>query len=247
MVTFLNEYAPGAQTPPHTHPGLTLVTVLEGSVTVRLGGGEKVYKVGESFTEVPGETLTALNLGQAKARLAASIVLPKGAAPSTPQAGAPAPSIAPTSLYLLRADAFFPGDAYEVVQQVLDFAPGAQTPLHSHPGQVFVTVIAGEITFTTGGATKVYKTGESFIELPEVVGQARNAGTGQATVMATYLLPKGSALSTPMTMPGTGGGGMSGRVDTVRLVVGVGIATLLMAVVLAGIRYAGRRRERTLG
>jgi hypothetical protein len=36
---------------------------------------------------------------------------------------------------------------------VLDFAPGAQTPPHTHPGQVVGTVLAGEITFTTGGAT----------------------------------------------------------------------------------------------
>src|SRR5688500_12048956 len=59
MVKFVNDFAPGAATPPHTHPGLTLVTVLEGELTFRAPGSEKVYKVGESFAEGPNEVVTA--------------------------------------------------------------------------------------------------------------------------------------------------------------------------------------------
>lgn len=62
----------------------------------------------------------------------------------------------------------------------------------------------------TQGATTVYKTGETIIELPGIVGQARNAGSAPATVMAVYLLPKGAPLSIPVTTPGlpvTGAGG----------------------------------------
>src|SRR5687768_16633742 len=62
VVTFVLDFAPGAATPPHTHPGLVVVTVLEGAVTFRHVHGEKTYRVGESFTEVPGEVGTALNL-----------------------------------------------------------------------------------------------------------------------------------------------------------------------------------------
>jgi len=176
VVTFIFEAQPGAATPAHTHPGLVLVTMIEGVQTFRTGGAEKVYRVGESFTEQPGVVGTALNLGTVRTRATGSMVIPKGAAPGTPQPGAAVPSPAPASLYLSRADATLPAAPYEVAQAVLDFAPGAQTPLHTHPGQVFVTVIEGEITFRTGGADKVYKVGESFIEPPGVAVQGRNAG-----------------------------------------------------------------------
>jgi quercetin dioxygenase-like cupin family protein len=211
MVKFVNDFQPGAATPPHTHPGLVLVTVLEGELTFRTPRGDQVFRVGESFSEGPGEVVTAVNTGAVKTRVMVSTVVPKGAPPLAPQPGGPTPApAAPTTLYLLRADAFFPGDPYEVAQVVLDFAPGAQTPAHTHPGQVFVTVLDGAITLRTGGAEKTYQVGESFVEQPEVAVQARNAGTTKATVLATYLLPKGAPFSTPVATPGmpnTGAGG----------------------------------------
>ena len=212
VVTFINEFQPGAQTPAHTHPGLTLVTVLEGEVTFRHPDMEKTYKVGDSFVERPSEVGVATNTAATRTRVMASMIVPKGAAPSTPQPGAATPPLTPTLAYLYRTDAIVPNGSYDVVQQVLDFAPGAQTPVHTHPGQVVVTVIAGENTFVTQGKTTLYKTGDSFVELPGVVGQARNAGGAPMTVMASYLLPQGVPLSEPVTTPGlpaTGGGGMS--------------------------------------
>jgi quercetin dioxygenase-like cupin family protein len=208
LVTFVLEFAPGAATPPHTHPGLTLATVLDGEVTFDTKGAKTTYRAGQSFTELPGEVGVAANAGAAPARVMASIVLPKGAAPSTPQPGGPSPAPpAPTALHLFRADALIPAGEYDVVQQVLDFAPGAQTPVHTHPGQVAVTVLAGENAFITGGATTVYKVGDSFVEAPGVVGQARNAGSGPMAVMATYLQPKAEPLSHPIPAPAAPGSG----------------------------------------
>src|SRR6185436_16631742 len=90
---------------------------------------------------------------------------------------------------------------YDVVQAILDFAPGAATPYHTHPGIVMVTVVAGEITFNLEGVDHVYKAGESFVEVPNQVGQARNAGATPARVMASYLLPQGAPLSMPQMAP----------------------------------------------
>jgi hypothetical protein len=92
-------------------------------------------------------------------------------------------------------------EPFDVVQVILDFAPGAATPYHTHPGIVMVTVVAGEITFNLEGVDKVYKTGESFVELPNQVGQALNAGTTPARVMTSTLLPPGAPLSTPHAGP----------------------------------------------
>jgi hypothetical protein len=66
---------------------------------------------------------------------------------------------------------------------------------------VMVTVVAGEITFNLEGVDHVYKAGESFVEVPNQVGQARNAGSVPARVMASYLLPQGAPLSTPHAGP----------------------------------------------
>ncbi|MFN8514128.1 MAG: cupin domain-containing protein [Thermomicrobiales bacterium] len=210
IFTQVFETQPGSRTPQHTHPGLVLGTVFEGELTMTVGGVEKTYTVGQSFTEPPGVVAIAHNRGTVRSRVFGTMVLPKGAAPSTTEPGEPpAASPAPVSLYVFRTDAVLPAGAYEVAHTVNDFVPGAQTPLHTHPGQVVSTVLAGEITFITGGTTKVYKMGENFIELPGSVGQARNAGSAPATVLSVYLLPKGVPLSAPVapTPPSTGTGG----------------------------------------
>ena len=239
IFTHVFETLPGAQTPPHTHPGLLLGTVIEGELTMIIGGTEKAYKVGESFTEPPGVVAIAHNRGTVRSRVLGSMVMPKGVAPSTAEPGAPpAASPAPTTFYVHRTDAVLPAGAYEVAHTVLDFVPGAQTPPHTHPGQVIGTVLAGEITFTTQGTTRVYKTGETIIELPGVVGQARNAGSAPATVLAVYLLPKAAPLSTPVTTPGmpaTGAGGVAHRPSAP-------LAALLLGGALLAIGWGRRRR-----
>ncbi|MHB8647473.1 MAG: cupin domain-containing protein [Thermomicrobiales bacterium] len=200
MVKFVFDFAPGAATPLHTHPGLVVATVLEGTLTFSRGGIEKVYGVGENIIEVPNEVGLARNDTAGRTRAMVSVLVPKGAAPSTPQPGGPSPAPpAPVTLYLTRADAAIPTGAYEVVNVVSDFVPGAQTPQHTHPGQVFVTVLEGTITFRTGGTEKTYGVGESFVEQPGVVGQAVNASGAKTTLTTTYLLPKGAALLTPIS------------------------------------------------
>ena len=230
LVKTVFEYPPGSATPPHTHPGLVVGTVLEGEVTFRALGSEQVYRVGDTIVERPNEVGVARNAGAGRARQMVSIVVPKGAMPSTPQPGEPAPPLTPTALYLYRIDAVIPAGPYEVAHTVLDFAPGAQTPAHTHPGQVVATVLEGELTFRTQGAERVYRAGESFVELPNVVGQALNLTAARTTVLGTYLLPQGAALSTPVQempgLPATGAGGQRWPPTALWLVVlgGAGLA-----------------------
>jgi quercetin dioxygenase-like cupin family protein len=212
IVKWVLEFAPGAATPPHTHPGLIIVTVLEGALTFSHGGTENTYGVGETFAEVPNDVGVARNNTAGRTRTMVSLVAPKGAAPSTPQPGGPSPAPpTPTMLYLFRTDVTIPTGGYEVAHTVFDFVPGAQTPPHTHPGQVFTTVLDGAIAFRAGGTEKVYGVGESFVEQPGVVGQAVNAAPAKTTLLVTFILPKGAALSAPVTAsapgaPRTGGG-----------------------------------------
>lgn len=199
MLKFVLDFAPGATSPLHTHPGLTVVTVLEGAITLSHGGAETVHGVGESFIEIPNEVGVARNDTAGRTLAMGSVVAPKGAAYATPVPGGPPPVPGLTTRYLTRTEAANPSGAYEVVNSVSDFVPGAQTPPHIHPGQVFVMVLEGAITFRTGGTEKVYGVGESFVELPGAVGQTANTTGAKATVLTTYLLPKGAALSTPVT------------------------------------------------
>ncbi len=50
------EYAPGASTPAHLHPGYTYAYVLEGAVTSKLDNGEeRTYRKGEMWSESPNQ------------------------------------------------------------------------------------------------------------------------------------------------------------------------------------------------
>jgi quercetin dioxygenase-like cupin family protein len=54
----LVEYAPGASTPAHTHAKSAFIyaTVLEGAIRSKVNDEpEKVYRAGQSFTELPGD------------------------------------------------------------------------------------------------------------------------------------------------------------------------------------------------
>ena len=58
MKGVLVEYQPGGSNPAHTHPKSAFIyaTVLEGAIRSKVNDGpEKVYHVGESWAEVPGD------------------------------------------------------------------------------------------------------------------------------------------------------------------------------------------------
>lgn len=196
-------FAPGAATPFHRHPGQVVVTVLEGENTFTMSGVERVYRAGESFVEQPNEPNQARNAGTSPMSVMATYLLPAGAPLSHPEAGDTTPPPRPSVSYQFKTDVAPMTEPFEVVQQGLEFVPGAATPWHTHPGLVMVTVLAGELTFSVGGVETVYREGESFMELPGQPAQARNAGGAPARVMATYLLPAGAPLSHPQAAPGT--------------------------------------------
>jgi quercetin dioxygenase-like cupin family protein len=49
-------YAPGGVSSAHSHPGITLVYVLEGEIVSSVGGGpEQTYSPGQMFIETPNQ------------------------------------------------------------------------------------------------------------------------------------------------------------------------------------------------
>jgi quercetin dioxygenase-like cupin family protein len=182
------EFPPGGGVPLHTHGGAHVVTVLDGAVTVVEDGVETVYEAGESFTEAAGHIHEAFNAGEVPAHVAATWLLTEGAARTTLEGdGAserPAITVVSQAEYPdLKMDGLF----VELVR-VLDFAPGAGVPFHSHGGPHLVLVLEGAITVTEEDVETVYEAGESFTEAAGHVHQARNAGDVPARVAATWLL-----------------------------------------------------------
>lgn len=235
----LTYFEPGAATPFHTHPGQVVVGVLEGEMTRRSHDGtEAVYKAGESWVEHPNDVHQARNTGASRSPLMVTYLLPKDAPLSSPVPGDTTAPPRPFVTYQFKTDVAPMPDRFDVAQQVLDFAPGAATPFHTHPGVVVVTVLEGENTFSVNGVEKVYKAGESFVEGPGEVYQARNATAARMSVMASFLIPPGAPLSTPhagpmapATLPRTGAADLTWLVVSIAALVCLACGALARQVV----------------
>jgi len=202
LVHLIQDFAPGASSPVHTHGGQGLALVLEGEITQRMEGQpDKVYKPGETFLETPGVYFAVANAGSVPARLSVQFLLPKGETLTTPQqpSGTPttAPPPGPRVTYNVRmASPAIPGE-FELTHLIQDFAPGASTPVHTHGGHGLALVLDGELTQRMEGQPdKVYKAGDMFMETPEVYFAVVNARRAPARLSVGFLLPKGAALTT---------------------------------------------------
>lgn len=97
-----------------------------------------------------------------------------------------------------------PGPFEETQSLILEFAPGAWTPLHSHGGLTLVRVLEGEMTRRVQGTEDQFRPGEGWVETPGEVHAAGNAGGTPARVLVTFLLPKGAPLTTVAGTPTQG-------------------------------------------
>jgi hypothetical protein len=112
-------------------------------------------------------------------------------------------------------------DITDVAVSNVAVGPGGSSGWHTHPGPVLVIVRSGAITFYRAGhhgndgegegtgnselcTRTVYPAGVAFIEYPQEGHSmlARNEGTVDAAVTATYLAPKGAALRIDKDPPG---------------------------------------------
>jgi len=83
LLTVVLDFSPGAGVPNHMHGGHVLVTVLSGEITLREKGTERIIRTGESWTENPGDIHSVVNAGGASARVAVTMLLPKGGESTT--------------------------------------------------------------------------------------------------------------------------------------------------------------------
>ena len=125
--------------------------------------------------------------------LALLLLVTGGGSPLPAQAPAPRPA-GTTRTDLQRQDLSIRG--WETLQALVSFAPGASFPRHSHPGEEIIYVTQGTIEYEVAGKPVTVKAGEVLFIPNGVVHAARNAGTGPAAELATYVIEKGKPLTT---------------------------------------------------
>jgi quercetin dioxygenase-like cupin family protein len=117
-----------------------------------------------------------------KSRIVLALAL---AGVSAAAAWAQQPGISRTDL--LKRELSVPGR--DVVQVRVDFASGASAAEHRHPGEEVAYVLEGTLEYRLdGGAPIVLHAGQSLFIPAGVLHSARNAGDGEASELATYVV-----------------------------------------------------------
>lgn len=98
----------------------------------------------------------------------------------------------------------------EVAVQRIVAVPGATFGWHSHPGPTVVTVLSGTLSFyhAEDCTHRInYTAGQSFSNLPSEIHLARNEGTVDLVVYASYFVPaRTPALPLRIDQPSPGAG-----------------------------------------
>jgi quercetin dioxygenase-like cupin family protein len=106
---------------------------------------------------------------------------------------------------LQRHDLSIPGR--EVVQALVELAPGEIAPNHSHPGEEIIYVLQGVLEYTVEGRAPVtLRAGEVLFVPYGAIHSARNVGAGNAVELATYVVEKGKPLLVPGRVSWSPGG-----------------------------------------
>jgi len=110
---------------------------------------------------------------------------------------ATAQSVGVTSKPLLRSSVS--GDSTkESILLSVEFAPGATTGRHSHPGDEYAAVLQGTLELRLEGQEPRRVTaGEAYHNPQGVVHETRNVGDSVARTVATFVVEKGK----PRTVP----------------------------------------------
>ena len=85
----------------------------------------------------------------------------------------------------------------EVVQTIVELAPGTTAPRHTHPGEEIIYVLEGTWEYTVEGKPPVtLKAGDVLFIPAGTIHSAKNVGTGRGAELATYIVEKGKPLLT---------------------------------------------------
>jgi quercetin dioxygenase-like cupin family protein len=96
---------------------------------------------------------------------------------------------------LQQQDLSVPGR--EVIQSRVDIGPEAPLVKHTHPGEEIIYILEGSLEYQIEGQRpKTFNAGEALTVPAGVIHAVRNAGSGKAAELATYVVEKGKPLLT---------------------------------------------------
>jgi quercetin dioxygenase-like cupin family protein len=96
---------------------------------------------------------------------------------------------------LQRQDLSVPGR--EVIQSRVDIGPEAPLVKHTHPGEEIIYILEGSLEYQIEGQPlKTVHAGDALTVPAGVIHAVRNAGSGNAAELATYVVEKGKPLLT---------------------------------------------------
>jgi Uncharacterized conserved protein, contains double-stranded beta-helix domain len=96
---------------------------------------------------------------------------------------------------LQRHDLSVPGR--EVVQTIVELAPGTTALRHTHPGEEIIYVLEGTWEYTVEGKPPVTLKAGGVLFIPAgTIHSAKNVGSGNGAELATYVVEKGKPLIT---------------------------------------------------
>jgi len=96
---------------------------------------------------------------------------------------------------LQRQDLSIPGR--EVVQSRVDIGPEAPPVKHTHPGEEIIYVLEGSLEYQIEGhPAKTFNAGDALTVPAGTVHSVKNAGSGNAAELATYVVEMGKPLLT---------------------------------------------------
>jgi quercetin dioxygenase-like cupin family protein len=94
---------------------------------------------------------------------------------------------------LQQHDLSIPG--HEVVQAIVEIAPGVTAARHWHPGEEIIYVLEGSLEYQLEGKPPVtLKVGDVLFIPAHMIHSAKNVGSGNAAELATYVVEKGKPL-----------------------------------------------------
>ena len=121
-----------------------------------------------------------------------------GISPSVSAAAVAQQAAGPTTSFETWFDVEQPPTVpFEAVQLVVDFPVGSRVARHIHGGPGYITMLDGAMTMGIGAEPmRAYAAGESFVEPFRVVAEGANLTPAPASLLVTYLIPVGSAVTT---------------------------------------------------
>ena len=118
-----------------------------------------------------------------------------------------APALAEDSVSVLMKQPLADMAGKEATVLTVDYAPGAVSDPHVHPGSVFAYVLEGTVvTQLEGEQPMTYTKGQSWYESPKKPHvMSRNASATEPAKLLVFLLSQeGEALKVPMKAPDSG-------------------------------------------